>query len=77
MDIEFFGWFSTFFLWGAALPKQRHVLHLCTAIAALSRAIYITTLYFGPTGNLARPLLINWIALFVIHLYQYFAYKNK
>jgi hypothetical protein len=77
MDMELFGWFSTLLLWGAALPKHRRMLHLCTAIAALSRAIYITTLYVGPTGNLARPLLINWIVLFVIHLYQYFVYRNK
>lgn len=75
--IEIFGWVSTFILWSAALHYKRASLHLWTAIASLVRIIYLTILYLGPTGDLARPLIINWVVMFTIHLYQYIKYKKR
>lgn len=76
MIFELIGWISTLILWSAALHFKRASLHLWTAIAALTRIFYLILLYLGPTGDLARPLIMNWAVMFFVHMYQYIKYKK-
>jgi len=77
MNVEFLGWITTFILWASFFPKNRFYLHLVGLIASLGRLSYILILYNTTTGDLARPLIANWIVLIIIHLYSMFRFRKE
>lgn len=74
--LEGLGWLSTIVLWASLFPKKRFYLHLIGLIASLGRLVYILTLYYSSTGDLARPLIANWIVTIIIHMYSLYRFRK-
>jgi len=75
-NIEILGWISTILLWSSLFPKSRFYLHLLGLFASIGRLIYFIILYYGATGDLARPLIANWGVMILIHLICLYRFRN-
>lgn len=75
-SIEIFGWITTFLLWLSLLPKKRFYLHAIGLIASLGRLTYILFLYYTTAGDLARPLIANWIVMVIIHAVSLYRFRG-
>lgn len=77
MNIEILGWISTILLWSSFFPKSRFYLHLIGLIASITRLIYFIILYYGSTGDLARPLIANWSVMVLVHIVSLYRFRNN
>lgn len=75
-QLEVFGWFTTILLWASLCPKKRFYLHLIGLIASIGRLTYILALYCTTTGDLARPLIANWIVMIIIHIISLYRFRG-
>lgn len=75
-SLEVFGWLTTIILWASFFPKKRFYLHLIGLIASIGRLIYILSLYCTSTGDLARPLIANWIVMILIHIISLYRFRG-
>ena len=73
---EIFGWFTSILLWCSFFPKKRFYLHAIGLLASIGRLSYIVIIYFTKTGDLARPLIANWIVTVVIHIISLYRFRG-
>jgi uncharacterized membrane protein YecN with MAPEG domain len=76
INIEVLGWFTTLLLWSSLFPKNRFYLHLIGLFASIGRLLYILVLYCSSTGDLARPLIANWIVMIIIHIISLYRFRS-